>query len=275
LARFVYAKIYCDILRHPLLRGRPDCDVRLVLGLLLEAKEHTDDGVLRHLTAVDAKELCHIKAPTAKVQAGIDYLVAAGWLIPHPDLAYEIKDFVERQGKTDSPEAQAERSQRYYESHRETILAKRKVSRENARETVRSSHAEEEEEEEGEEEQDPPPSPKAATPAPPIADLESDWPSDLLARVRLAVMSTRKSGQMAEGPWREFLLGAKQFSPEIRARAANEYLDRACASEGKGERYLLGIMRGERTRVARPGAATLQITPAAKADHAIPGRKFL
>lgn len=121
MARFVYAKVYCDILRHPLFRSRPDFETKLVLGLILEAKEHTEDGVLRKLTAEDARALCYIKASTAKVQEAIDYLVAVGWLIPHPDLAYEIKDFVPRQA-ADSP---AERASRWRDAHLNERVTKR------------------------------------------------------------------------------------------------------------------------------------------------------
>lgn len=121
MARFVYAKVYCDILRHPLFRSRPDFETKLVLGLILEAKEHTEDGVLRKLTAEDARALCHIKASVQKVQEAIDYLVAVGWLIPHPELAYEIKDFLPRQ----EADSAADRMARWRETHRDDPVTKR------------------------------------------------------------------------------------------------------------------------------------------------------
>jgi hypothetical protein len=120
---------------------------------------------------------------------------------------------------------------------------------EGPRKPLPSQDQEQEQEQDQEQKGSSPTSPKnPATPTPSIAELESDWPAEILVRVKTAVTSTRRSGQMAEGPWREFLLGARQFSPEVRVRAANEYLDRACAADKKTERYLLGIMRGENSR---------------------------
>lgn len=138
-------------------------------------------------------------------------------------------------------------------------------------------------EEEEEEEKDKEEQRGATAPAQPsLAELSFGWPEELLARVHRAVTSTRKSGQMAEGPWRAFLLSAQQFAPAIRVRAAETYLDGALATDGKDERYLLGIMRGEHARMQQPlrmnGAprgAVLSISEDAKAEHEIPGRKRL
>jgi hypothetical protein len=85
--------------------------------------------------------------------------------------------------------------------------------------------------------------PVPVVPVVPLADLEADWPPDLIKRVREAVTSTRRGGTMAEGPWRAFLLSARQFGKAQREAAANEYLDRALAPTGKDERYLLGMIR--------------------------------
>lgn len=104
MQRFVYAKVYCDLLRHPRFRNRPDCDIRLVLGLILEAKENTADGVIRELTPENARSLCHIKAPVRFVKAALEHLVLSGWLIPHPENAYEIKDFLQRQERDSASE---------------------------------------------------------------------------------------------------------------------------------------------------------------------------
>ena len=83
MPHFAWAKIFCDLLRHPLLRDRPDSDVRLVIGLILEAKEHSDDGVIRNLTPASARGLCHIKATTATVKAKVDSGKAVGqWTMP-------------------------------------------------------------------------------------------------------------------------------------------------------------------------------------------------
>lgn len=162
MQRFVYAKVYCDLLRHPLFRDEPDFYVKLGVGLILEAREHTTDGVLRRMTAASVKGLCHLRASVPQIQRCIDYLVAEGWLIPHPDEAYELKDFIERQGRFDTPEAQAARAKTYYDTHREQILEKRKVSRAVSRENtavltqpeVRTSHGYVEVEEEVEKDED-------------------------------------------------------------------------------------------------------------------------
>lgn len=94
----LWAKIDVDICGHRLFLGKPDFYVRLVVGLIGAAKKQYPDGVLRNLTAATAKELCHIQAPLKQVQTAIDFLVTEGWLIPHPDLAFEIKDYRQRQG---------------------------------------------------------------------------------------------------------------------------------------------------------------------------------
>lgn len=108
MASYAWAKIYCDLLRHPLLRGRPDCDKVLVLGLILEAKEHSLDGVLRNLTAKSAKGICNIEASVRQVQQGIDYLVSVHWLIPvDRQGSFEIRDFRTRQAADSSAERTA------------------------------------------------------------------------------------------------------------------------------------------------------------------------
>lgn len=90
----------------------------------------------------------------------------------------------------------------------------------------------------------------------PLEILESAWDRTTLGRLRTAFESTRKSGSMAPGPWRSFLTGAAQYSPKIRLEAAQTYLERAYATEGKDERYLLGIM--SRERKGRKGPAQSQ-----------------
>lgn len=126
--------------------------------------------------------------------------------------------------------------------------------------------------------------PVASAPAPDVvsplstAALESEWDPALVRKVHDAAASTRKSGHMADGPWRSFLLSAQQFTKEIRERAAREYLDRAYASDRKDERYLLGIMRGEngRTNGALRGNGATQLHVDNDALNAEPpGRKFL
>jgi hypothetical protein len=117
-----WAKVYCDLLRHPLLLGRPDSDVRLVLGLILYAKEYAPDGVLRGITAARAKQLCGITASIEEVQAGLDYLFNESpadesgrhWLYRLNDEAVMIRDFAERQARAgDTPAAHRLRQTAY------------------------------------------------------------------------------------------------------------------------------------------------------------------
>jgi hypothetical protein len=169
MRRNAWVKLWCDLLRHPLLRRRPDCDVRLVIGLLCHVKEHSpEDGAIRGLDAAEMRGLFGIKASVRQVEEGVEYLLRSGWLLLADDGgSLVIKDFVERQKKAgDPPEAQSERAKRYYSNHRDDVLRKRKfsrmVSRENDREKAQvlthgltqdhmrshgsSSHAEVEEE---------------------------------------------------------------------------------------------------------------------------------
>jgi hypothetical protein len=131
MARNVWAKVWCDILRHPVFARRPDCDKVLGVGLILYAKEYfPDDGVVRGLDAEEMRRAFRISAPTAKVQEGLEYLLRCGWLRFVDDRgSFVIKDFVARQKHRDTPEAQRERAKRYYEQHKDEVLQKRKFSR--------------------------------------------------------------------------------------------------------------------------------------------------
>lgn len=100
MPRNVWAKVWCDFLRHPRFRRRPDCDVRLALGLILYAKEYAPgDGVVRDLDAETMRSMFGISAPLTKVQEGLEYFLRCGWL-EHADEqgSLRIKDFTERQG---------------------------------------------------------------------------------------------------------------------------------------------------------------------------------
>jgi hypothetical protein len=131
MPRFVWARVWCDLLEHRNFRKRPDCDIRLVVGLILYAKKHSGDaGLIEGLDAEEMRGLFGIKASTQRVQEGLEYLLRIGWLQLVDDHgSYVIKDFIERQTKTDSSEAQKARAQRYYASHKDAILTKRKFSR--------------------------------------------------------------------------------------------------------------------------------------------------
>lgn len=101
---------------------------------------------------------------------------------------------------------------------------------------------------------------KVAEP-PDLTDLEKGWDPPVLQKLRVAFEATRRSGTIADGIWRRFLAAAQQFSPQIRAAAAQTYLERACATDGKGERYLLGIMRGEVREHHGPSKAVPEPAP--------------
>jgi hypothetical protein len=99
MPRNVWAKVWCDFLRHPRFRRRPDCDKVLALGLILYAKEYAaNDGVVRDLDADAMRSMFGISAPLQKVQDGLEYFLQCGWL-EHTDErgSLRIKDFVRRQ----------------------------------------------------------------------------------------------------------------------------------------------------------------------------------
>jgi hypothetical protein len=124
--RWVYFKVYCDVLQHPLLRQRPDCDVRLAIGLMAHAREYGGpEGILQGIDAAEARALFGIKAPLAKVQEGLDYLFGVGWLLK-VDGGFVIRKFKARQGKNDSLESQAARQARYYAAHKDDIGERRR-----------------------------------------------------------------------------------------------------------------------------------------------------
>lgn len=131
MPRFVWARVWCDLLEHRNFRKRPDCDIRLVVGLILYAKKHSGDaGLVEGLDAEEMRGLFGIKAPLQRVEEAVEYLLRIGWLQHADDHGnYVIKDFIERQTKTDSSEAQKARAKRYYENHKDEVLTKRKFSR--------------------------------------------------------------------------------------------------------------------------------------------------
>jgi hypothetical protein len=128
MPRHVWAKVYCDLLRHPKIIGRPDSDVRLFLGLILYAKEYAPETGLVPLTPAAMRDAFGIKASLSAVKLGVAYFVDCGVLVSDGEHV-RLKDFAERQAKTDTPEAQAARSKAYYDRHKAQILNKRKTSR--------------------------------------------------------------------------------------------------------------------------------------------------
>lgn len=115
MPRNAWAKVYCDLLRHPKIIGRPDSDKILWLGLILYAKEHAPDtGIIEGLRAEDFRGQFGIKANVSKVAAGLEYLFDVGLLLRVGNNGLMLKDFRQRQQKAgDTPEAHAARQSAY------------------------------------------------------------------------------------------------------------------------------------------------------------------
>lgn len=118
--RHSWAKIYCDLLRHPKIIGRPDCDVRLFLGLILHAKEYSPDHGLVQLTPTDMRNAFGIKAPMKSVTDGLAYFLKEGVLLRDGDHV-RIRDFATRQ----AADSAAERMQRWRDGSRDEGVTKR------------------------------------------------------------------------------------------------------------------------------------------------------
>lgn len=129
-----WAKIWCDILRHRRFRDRPDSDKLLAVGLILEAQENTENGVLRNLTAENAKAWFHLKASVKQVQAGLDYMISGGWLV-EVEGGFLIPTFEERQ----SADSKALRTKRWRETHPLPVTKGHTDARRNVTETSRDT----------------------------------------------------------------------------------------------------------------------------------------
>lgn len=283
-------KFRVDAHSHPKLRALSDGEFRLLTYVWTLAQASSVPGLVR-LTESMGVAPADLAAGAGcgrkgKPEAMLARLQELGLILVCELGIITVHDWEEHNGRPPSWQPTARAAQKRKERSKPVampdVATMSQVSQglsQASRNDVRRVDQEEEIEEEKEEETQR----GADAPAQPsIEELQSDWPAELLERVKLAVTSTRKSGQMAEGPWRAFLLSAKQYSPGLRVRASETYLDGAMAGEGKGERYLLGIMRGEHTRLQQPlranGAprgAVLSISEDAKKEHDIPGRKMV
>lgn len=116
--RAAWAKVYCDLLRHPKVIGRPDSDVRLFLGLILYAKEYAPDTGLVALSPEDMRSTFGIKAPLKAVLDGIAYFVKESVLVREGDFV-RLRDFAARQ-KDDSSAA---RTRAWRERHGDDLKA--------------------------------------------------------------------------------------------------------------------------------------------------------
>lgn len=118
--RHSWAKVYCDLLRHPKIIGRPDSDVRLFLGLILHAKEYSPDHGLVQLTPTDMRNAFGIKAPMKAVLDGLAYFIKEGVLQQEAEHV-RIRDFATRQ----AADSAAERMQRWRDGTRDESVTKR------------------------------------------------------------------------------------------------------------------------------------------------------
>lgn len=100
----LWAKIDVGLRHHPKLIGRPDADKWLWLCLILHAKEHCPDFIVRDMTPADMRGAFGIKAALAVVTAALAYFLGKGMLVEQPDGGLLIKDMEERQGKYDQQE---------------------------------------------------------------------------------------------------------------------------------------------------------------------------
>lgn len=291
MAKPSWAKVYVDLRHHPKIFKRPDADKWLWTCLMLHAKEHCPDFIVRGLDASDMRGMFGIKASVKVVQEALDHLALIGWAVPVEGGIF-LAHMEERQRAAgDTPELHAKRQAKWRDAHKNDVTNKSGVTSRSQEEVTsrdsKQSDADSDSHSKTEEEKKK--KIAAAAAALPVSVLQIEpylldgWPPGLLARVKDAVASTRKSGMISIGPWRGFLVRAHGFSAAIRVRAAETYLDKNYAAAKKGEAYLIGIMTGEHDQAqgafpVRPqarGAASIHISEEAKTDHAVPGRKLL
>jgi hypothetical protein len=77
-----------------------------------------------------------------------------------------------------------------------------------------------------------------------LANL-SETDRQVLASVAEAIATTRKAGKLAPSVLDGLALKLGRYPSAVVTRAAQVYLDRGYAADGKAEAYLLGIVRGE------------------------------
>lgn len=116
MPRHAWAKVYCDLLRHPKIIRRPDSDVRLFVGLILYAKEYAPDTGVVDLSADEMRGTFGIKAPLKAVEQGLDYFVAQGVLVRNGPFI-QIRDFAARQ----AADSLADRQQRWRDRNKSGV----------------------------------------------------------------------------------------------------------------------------------------------------------
>lgn len=258
MARELWAKVYVNLRHHPKIIGRPDADFRLWVGLILHAKEHCPDCVVRDMTAADMRGSFGIKAPVKVVEAGLKYFIRKGMLVEVPG-GLLIRDMAERQAKAgDTPEAHAERQRQYrlrvaddvrtngaMTSPQRNGMTSPDVSARDAEVDLEKDLRERDLEELGREKIS---DPGGGTNGKAPAHYSEPWDAALLKRVQTALgLSDLDHG------WGLFVGQSLQEPAEKRHAAAREFLHRNCAREGKDWPYLLAMIRngaGKRTQPA-------------------------
>lgn len=256
----LWAKVDVDMPTDGKLFGQPVATRHLWTCLVCLAKKQDDHGAIR---GYDCALLAgSFNIPRRAVAAALTHFQAARMIELDPDGTIRLLNFTKRQGEVTIEEQRGMWRDRQEKRRERVTRDNADVSPVTALDVTRGSHASRVEVEVEEKKKQH----SAKSPAAPLlaslSELSEGWPPELLERVRVALVSTRASGEMSDGRWRSFLGKAKQFTPAIRVRAADEYLDRAFAADGKDEKYLVGIMRGERSRAkAQTNAGHLQISP--------------
>jgi hypothetical protein len=106
----------------------------------------------------------------------------------------------------------------------------------------------------------------------------------ILGQTAEAIATTRRTGSVAPSVLDALAQSFDRYPAAAVLRACRIYLDRNCAAEGKGERYLQGIVRGEARRLQggvgaadRPSAVTVNqsIPPAAAVRPKTEGRRAI
>lgn len=84
-----------------------------------------------------------------------------------------------------------------------------------------------------------------------ISSLQSKYSSDVLDQVFQAICSTRKSSHISDGIRLKILQSWKKYPVHQVEAGIRIYLDKECASQGKDEKYLLGIIRNQNCEPVR------------------------
>lgn len=79
-----------------------------------------------------------------------------------------------------------------------------------------------------------------------ISPLKNKYKQDLIERVFQAIASTRKTGKVADNIFLTQLKAWERYPVDQVEAAMRTYLDKGYSDQGKGEKYLLGIIRNQK-----------------------------